>query len=128
MKRYIALLRGINISGKNKLGMTELKKECEKLGFMEVVTYLNSGNIIFSSPIEATEDLSFKIKAMIQQVFGLAIPVYVLLQEELQELLAYAPDWWGSENKASYDNLIFILPPLSYEELYAEIGAPHDSL
>ncbi|MFK4566288.1 DUF1697 domain-containing protein [Enterococcus sp. UD-01] len=127
MKRYIALLRGINISGKNKLGMTELKKECEKLGFMEVVTYLNSGNIIFSSPIEATEDLSFKIKVMIQQVFGLAIPVYVLLQEELQELLAYAPDWWGSENKASYDNLIFILPPLSYEELYAEIGAPHEA-
>ena len=47
MKRYIALLRGINISGKNRIPMTELKKGFEGLGFKEVKTYLNSGNVIF---------------------------------------------------------------------------------
>ena len=49
MKRYIAFLRGVNISGKNKVPMAELKKCFEKLGFGEVKTYLNSGNVIFSS-------------------------------------------------------------------------------
>lgn len=47
MKRYMALLRGINISGKNKVVMAELKKEFESLKFEDVKTYLNSGNVIF---------------------------------------------------------------------------------
>lgn len=47
MKKYIAFLRGVNISGKNKVPMAELKKGFEKLGFEEVKTYLNSGNVIF---------------------------------------------------------------------------------
>lgn len=46
-KRYVAFLRGINISGKNKVPMAELKKGFEKLDFVEVKTYLNSGNVIF---------------------------------------------------------------------------------
>ena len=48
MKRYVAFLRGVNISGKNKVPMAELKKAFEKIGFSEVKTYLNSGNVIFS--------------------------------------------------------------------------------
>lgn len=47
MKRYMALLRGINISGKNKVVMAELKKEFESLKFEDVKTYLNSGNVFF---------------------------------------------------------------------------------
>lgn len=47
MKRYIALLRGINISGKNKVPMDELKQGFEKLNYTEIKTYLNSGNVIF---------------------------------------------------------------------------------
>jgi len=49
MARYIAFLRGVNISGKNKVPMAELKKGFEEMGFSEVRTYLNSGNVIFSS-------------------------------------------------------------------------------
>jgi uncharacterized protein (DUF1697 family) len=52
MKRYIALLRGINVSGKNKISMAELKKGFAELGFAEITTYLNSGNVIFSSVID----------------------------------------------------------------------------
>lgn len=47
MQRYIALLRGINVGGKNKISMKELKAGFEELGFSNVVTYLNSGNVIF---------------------------------------------------------------------------------
>lgn len=48
MKRHIALLRGINISGKNKVPMAELKKGFEAAGFLDVKTWLNSGNVVFS--------------------------------------------------------------------------------
>lgn len=47
--KYIALLRGINISGKNKIAMSELKKLCEDNNYHNVKTYLNSGNVIFES-------------------------------------------------------------------------------
>lgn len=126
MKRYIALLRGINISGKNKIPMSELKKGFAELDFSEVATYLNSGNVIFSSAVDDKNILSDKIKTMIKDRFDLDIPVYVVLQEELKELLNHAPDWWGDDNKEIYDNLIFIMPPLSYEEFYDEIGNPKE--
>lgn len=68
--------------------------------------------------------LSNKIKSMIKDRFDLDIPVFIILQEELKELLNNAPDWWGDDNKEIYDNLIFIMPPLSCEEVYDEIGNP----
>lgn len=124
MNRYIALLRGINISGKNKISMSDLKKNFIELGFSVVSTYLNSGNVIFSSSIADKDIVTNKIQLMVKERFDLDIPVYVVLQEKLKELLNNAPDWWGDDNKEIYDNLIFIMPPLSYEEFYEEIGDP----
>ncbi len=124
MKRYIALLRGVNISGKNKISMSELKKEFAELGFTEVVTYLNSGNVMFSSEIADEKDLSNKIRSMINERFGFNVPVLIVLQEELKEVLNHTPGWWGDDNKEIYDNLIFMIPPLSYEKFYDVIGNP----
>ena len=106
MKRYIALLRGINIGGKNKIDMSKLKEAFAELGFTDITTYLNSGNVIFSSVIDDKNVLSNKVKRIIK------------------ELLINAPDWWGDSNKEIYDNIIFLLPPLSYEEFFDEIGKP----
>lgn len=122
MKRYIALLRGINISGKNKIAMSELKKGFSEIGFVEITSYLNSGNIIFSSSVDDKDILSNKIRLMIKDRFDLDIPVFIILQEELIDILDNAPDWWGDDNKEIYDNLIFIMPPLSYQDIYDEIG------
>ncbi len=66
MKRYIALLRGINISGKNKVPMAELKQGFEALGYTEVKTYLNSGNVIFSREETDTTQLTSQIEEMMQ--------------------------------------------------------------
>lgn len=118
MKRYIALLRGINISGKNKVPMAELKKGFETLAFVEVKTYLNSGNVIFSSDEDNIRKLTDKIEEMIKNQFGLDIPVFVLSREALEDILQNAPDWWGSENKEIYDNLIFIIPPAAFSDVY----------
>ena len=53
--QYIALLRGINISGKNKISMSELKKELEENKYKNVSTYLNSGNVIFQSNVKSKQ-------------------------------------------------------------------------
>lgn len=128
MKRYIAFLRGINISGKNKLPMAELKKELENLGFGEVRTYLSSGNVVFSSDKDDKAKLTEQIGIMIKRQFALDIPVFVILREELEDILHNAPDWWGNGNEEIYDNIIFIMPPASFEDVYNEIGEPKEGL
>lgn len=127
-KRYLAFLRGINISGKNKIAMANLKKGFEELGFREVKTYLNSGNVIFSSGDGNAERLTGQIESMIESQFGFSIPVFVISKEELEEILCHAPEWWGNENKEIYDNLIFIMPPTTFDEVFREIGQPREEL
>ena len=128
MKIYIAFLRGINISGKNKVPMAELKKAFEELGGGAVKTYLNSGNVIFSSDEDNIGSLTSRIEAMIKERFSLDIPVFVISKEDLEDILQHAPDWWGNENKEIYDNLIFIMPPATFAELWGEIGEPREGL
>ena len=128
MKRYVALLRGINISGKNKLSMAELKKGFEKLAFEEVKTYLNSGNVIFSSDEDDTKKFTNQIEVMIKEQFELDISVFVISSEALEDILQNAPDWWGNDNKEIYDNLIFIISPAKFSDVYNEIGEPKKEL
>lgn len=126
MERYIALLRGINVSGKNKIAMSELKKGFVETGCLEVFTHLNSGNVIFSSDIDDSTVLTNTIKTMIKNKFELDIPIFIILQKELSDILNNAPDWWGDDNKDIYDNLVFMFPPLSYDEFYNEVGSPKE--
>lgn len=122
--KYIALLRGINISGKNKISMPELKKLLEENDYQNVSTYLNSGNIIFECNINNKQTIMNNIHILIKTKFILDIPVYITTDKELEDILNNSPKWWGSNNKEIYDNLIFIIPPTKYEEVYNTIGSP----
>ena len=102
--KYIVLLRGINISGKNKISMNELKAGLEKIGFENVSTYLNSGNAIFQSEIDNKEVIKENIQRMIKERFNLEIPVYVTTAPELEDILKHTPEWWGTNNKEIYAN------------------------
>ena len=126
--KYIALLRGINISGKNKISMPELKKLLEENNYQNVSTYLNSGNIIFECNIDNKETIMDNIHTLIKTKFLLDIPVYITTDKELEDILNNSPKWWGSSNKEIYDNLIFIIPPTKYEEVYNTIGSPKEGL
>ncbi len=128
MKRYVALLRGINISGKNKISMAELKNKFGKLDFEEVKTYLNSGNVVFSSDEDSIEKLTRVIERAIKNEFGFDIPVFVISKDRLRDILNNAPSWWGNDNKEIYDNLIFIMPPVTFSDVYNEIGEPKEDL
>ncbi len=124
MTRYIALLRGINISGKHKISMTELKKEFENIGFTEIKTYLNSGNVIFSSSKTNKENITRQLETMLKDRFDFDIPIVVIPKEQLKDILHNAPEWWGNEDKEIYDNLIFIIPPTTFTDIFNKIGEP----
>lgn len=126
--RYFAFLRGININGKNVVPMSKLKSVFEELGFSDVVTYLNSGNVAFSYNTASQDVLVKQISEAIWQKFQLDIPVFVLPQTELSDILDHAPEWWDSGDRSRYDNMIFMLPPLTYEELCQQLGAPNEEL
>lgn len=137
MNRYAAFLRGINISGKNKISMGELKAQFEASGFSQVRTILNSGNVVFSCDAAAAEAsdsagnaaaLKPLIEKLVADKFGLQIPAYVAAIDYLQDVLAHAPSWWGTDGKAQYDNLIFILTKNTPEEICKLIGAPTEGL
>ena len=128
MKRYISFLRGVNISGKNKVPMTRLKNEFEKLEYKEVKTYLNSGNVIFSSDKNNIKSITKQIVTIIKKQFSLDIPIFVIEKEELEDILRNAPDWWGNKDKEIYDNLIFIMPPTTFVDVFSEIGEAKEKL
>ena len=121
--KYIVLLRGINISGKNKIDMKELKKILESNNYTDVITYLNSGNIIINSNSNK-ESIANDIKDLIKKNFYLDIPVYVIEYLELKDILEHNPTWWGTNNKYIYDNIIFVIPPTSSKDVFECIGEP----
>jgi len=121
MQKYILLLRGINVGGKNKVSMKELKEALENSGFQDVVTYINSGNIIFSSEDTDTDFLKKSCKALILEKFNLDILVMIISANELIEALSNAPDWWDVD-EGSKHNAIFVIPPTTVDEVLKEVG------
>lgn len=126
MIKYLALLRGINISGKNLISMDDLKKEFENLEYNDCFTYLNSGNVVFSTNISDKDIIKNDIEIMIKNSFNIDIPVYITSIDDLIELLENKPSWWGNSNKEVYDNLIFLIPPITYNEVFNIIGEPNE--
>lgn len=125
MKRYIALLRGVNVGGKNKIAMAELKQGFEALDFAEVRTHLNSGNVAFSGE---EGELSARIQTMIRERFDLDVPVLVVARDWLEDVLRDAPEWWDRGDKEIYDNLILVLPPATAGAVAEKLGEPTEGL
>lgn len=74
--KFIALLRGINVSGKNKVPMAELRTHCAELGWADVQTYIQSGNVLFDAAGSAASHEA-ELEGLISRKFGLSIPVIV---------------------------------------------------
>lgn len=128
MGKYIVLLRGVNISGKNKISMQELKGKLSKNGYKNVFTYLNSGNVILDSEETKEREISNNVSEIIKKEFDLDIPVFTIKVSDLKELLENSPTWWNTSDKNIYDNIIFVMPPLTYEEVYKALGEPDSNL
>ncbi|MEP7162374.1 MAG: DUF1697 domain-containing protein [Candidatus Moraniibacteriota bacterium] len=101
MKKYIALLRGINVGGNSKVEMTKLREVFESLGFQNVSTYINSGNVIFESDAKEAKGLSRKIERALEKAFGFAIKTLVREKKDLDAICKAVPPAWknGADQK-----------------------------
>jgi uncharacterized protein (DUF1697 family) len=89
---YLSLLRGINIGGHKKIQMSDLKELYESLGFGQVTTYIQSGNVLFSAKTnEAGDSLSHSISHAIEDRFGFDVPVVIRTREEMQQIVTQNP-------------------------------------
>lgn len=84
MTTHLALLRGINVSGHNMMKMEALKIALENIGFQNVVTYIQSGNVFVDSDEENAPAVGFKIKQEIFKTFGHEVPVVVIGKKDLE--------------------------------------------
>ena len=111
MKPYIILLRGINVGGKNKVSMADLRNCLNELGFSEVTTYIASGNVILTS-----EKQPDKIKSIIEvaltknfKLDSELIKVLVLRREQLQSIVDDKPKNFGDEPDKYHSDVIFLI-------------------
>lgn len=91
MNIYVVLLRGVNVSGKNILKMSELTERLTEAGFKDVKTYIQSGNIVFSHESNSESELEKKLKDLILKNFSLDIPVLILSPEEIRKAIEFNP-------------------------------------
>jgi len=91
MATHVALLRGINVGGRNKVPMAELREVVASLGHTGVATYIQSGNVLFSTPDSDNAKLAAALESAIEDRFGLWSSVVVLSRDELAEVLAANP-------------------------------------
>ena len=90
MQTYIALLRGINVSGQKIIKMAELRTHLEKAGLKEVQTYIQSGNIVFKHT-DSPEKLTKTIVDTIQSKYGFEVPTLVITADYIKEVLDNDP-------------------------------------
>lgn len=91
MNTYIAILRGINVSGQKIIKMDALRQLFENSGFSNVRTYIQSGNVLFSSEQTNTSELEQLIASKIEKEFGFQVPVLILTHLELQQIVENNP-------------------------------------
>ena len=103
--RYVALLRGINVGGKNKVPMVDLVAMFTEAGCGEVTTYIQSGNIVFSASASCAKRLPSAVTVAIAKKFAYQIPVVLRTAEELREVAATNPFLSSRRNRPESDSL-----------------------
>lgn len=119
---YVALLRGINVGGNNKVSMSELRECFEKLGFTNVSTYINSGNIFFDSTETDVVKLVKACENAIEQTFGFVVVVMVISKTDYTEALEHAPSWWADGTEGTRNDALFVIPPTTTKEVLGELS------
>ena len=109
---HVALLRGINVGGKNIVRMADLRAAFEDAGYAAVSTYIQSGNVLFESerPPAALEG---DIETMLESAFGLSLVVVVRSHRQLRNVVTRAPDGFGATPDVHHSDVIFLKAPLS---------------
>jgi uncharacterized protein (DUF1697 family) len=122
---FVALLRGVNVGGNNMISMKSLKESFTTLGFEDVTTYINSGNIVFKSKEDDARKLESKIEKMLSKEYQLDSKVVVRNLPEMEKLVKNLPRSWGEDSDWRY-NVIFLRHTIDSKEILSELPAKTD--
>jgi uncharacterized protein (DUF1697 family) len=110
--RYVALLRGINVGGKNLVPMAKLRDAFADAGFEDVTTYIASGNVLFTSTRPAA-GLEHEIEAALEKAFGRELVVVVRSQRQLRTVVDKAPEDFLALEGTHHRDAVFLKAPLT---------------
>jgi uncharacterized protein (DUF1697 family) len=110
---YVALLRGINVGGKNLIRMPALKAAFEDEGFEDVATYIQSGNVVFAAPATRAADLTHRIETMLAGAFDYVPTVVVRNHKQVRGTVDGAPKGFGAAPATYRYDVIFLKEPLT---------------
>ena len=108
---YLALLRGINVGGKNLIKMADLRAAFVGLGYAEVATYIQTGNVLFRAPRQKRDELAARLESELSRRFGAELRLVLLTSAQLRKVVAEAPEEFGSEEYRC--DVIFLRKPLT---------------
>ena len=111
-KRYVALLRGINVGGRNPIAMADLRAAFECEGYDAVSTYIQSGNVLFESASQSN-GLENEVEAMLARRLGLPLVVVVRSHRQLRNIVDKAPNRFGAAPETYDSDVIFLKGRLS---------------
>jgi uncharacterized protein (DUF1697 family) len=117
---YVALLRGINVGGKNKIEMKQLKAAFEDAGMTSVRTYINSGNVIFSSNSRSRARLTEVVEDAIARTFGFRIGVLVRDLKSMRAVVKALPQTWANDATMKCD-VMFLWDDVARASVVKEI-------
>ncbi len=121
MARHIVLLRGVNVGGNNIISMKSLKTSFEQMGFSDVSTYINSGNILFKAKERDARKLETKIEAMLSSEHKLGCKVVVRSFLEMASLIENLPEDWNGDSEWKY-NVMFLRHSIDSEKVLESLG------
>lgn len=123
---FVALLRGVNVGGNNMISMSSLKESFETIGFTQVTTYINSGNIVFQTKEGDARKLEKKIEQMLSKDYELGSKVVVRSLPEMEKLVkSLPPGWNGGDSRWRY-NVIFLRHSIDSEKIVADLPVKED--
>ena len=114
-KRYVALLRGINVGGRNKVAMAALRQALEDGGYGAVRTYIQSGNVLFESAA-ARRSLEDDIERLLEARFTVPLVVVVRSHDQFRAVVHRAPDGFGVAPAKYHSDVLFLKAPLTAKQ------------
>jgi uncharacterized protein (DUF1697 family) len=117
--QYLALLRGVNVGGKNLVKMAELRAAFESMGFADVATYIASGNVLFRAPRRRREELAARIESELTRIFGIEVKAVLVTEGQLRAVVEGAPRGFGA--KSHLWDVVFVRRPLTVEKAFGVV-------
>jgi uncharacterized protein (DUF1697 family) len=122
---FVALLRGVNVGGKNMISMSSLKVSFGRLGLQDVATYINSGNVLFKAADADARKLENRLERMLASEYHLSCRVVVRSFAEMTELVESLPRTWNGDTRWRY-NVIFLRHTIDSKDLVRDLRPKPD--